>query len=56
VRARYGSAREMTDVWLATDHFGLPVLIRTIDSKGVIYYLVANEVLVSHEVIRPQAR
>lgn len=51
VRARYGSAREMTDVWLATDHFGLPILIRTIDSKGVIYYLVATEVLVSKEVL-----
>ncbi|NMG75429.1 DUF3108 domain-containing protein [Aromatoleum diolicum] len=49
VRARYGAAREMTDVWLATEHFGLPVLIRRVDDKGVIYYLVATEVLVSHE-------
>lgn len=52
VRARYGTPREMTDVWLATDHFSLPVLIRTVDSKGVIYYLVASEVLVSREVVQ----
>lgn len=51
VRARYGSAREMTDVWLATEHFGLPILIRTIDPKGVIYYLVATEVMVSREAL-----
>lgn len=51
VRARYGSAREMTDVWLATDHFGLPVLIRTIDTKGVVYYLVATEVMVSRDAL-----
>lgn len=51
VRARYGTGREMTDVWLATDHFSLPVLIRTVDSKGVIYYLVATEVLVSREAL-----
>ncbi|NMG00062.1 DUF3108 domain-containing protein [Aromatoleum toluolicum] len=51
IRARYGSAREMTDVWLATDHFGLPVLIRTIDAKGVVYYLVATEVMVSRDAL-----
>ncbi|MCC4118016.1 DUF3108 domain-containing protein [Aromatoleum toluclasticum] len=56
VRARYGSAREMTDVWLATDHFGLPVLIRTIDAKGVVYYLVATEVLVSRDAMPSAAR
>ncbi|MBD5804361.1 hypothetical protein AZOA_38040 [Azoarcus sp. Aa7] len=56
VRARYGSAREMTDVWLATEHFGLPVLIRTIDAKGVVYYLVATEVMVSRESTPAAAR
>ncbi|AYH42145.1 DUF3108 domain-containing protein [Azoarcus sp. DN11] len=56
VRARYGSAREMTDVWLATEHFGLPVLIRTIDAKGVVYYLVATEVSVSAEALPMPAR
>ncbi|WP_407279545.1 DUF3108 domain-containing protein [Aromatoleum evansii] len=56
VRARYGSAREMTDVWLATDHFGLPILIRTIDPKGVVYYLVATEVMVSREALPSAAR
>ncbi|QTQ37064.1 putative protein DUF3108 [Aromatoleum petrolei] len=56
VRARYGSAREMTDVWLATEHFGLPILIRTIDAKGVVYYLVATEVMVSREVLPSSAR
>ena len=56
IRARYGSAREMTDVWLATDHFGLPVLIRTIDAKGVVYYLVATEVMVSRESMPSAAR
>ncbi|NMG46444.1 DUF3108 domain-containing protein, partial [Aromatoleum toluvorans] len=56
VRARYGSAREMTDVWLATEHFGLPVLIRTIDAKGVVYYLVATEVSVSTEALQTPAR
>lgn len=56
IRARYGSAREMTDVWLATDHFGLPVLIRTIDAKGVVYYLVASEVMVSRESLPPATR
>jgi len=56
IRARYGSAREMTDVWLATDHFGLPVLIRTIDAKGVVYYLVATEVMVSRDALPSAAR
>lgn len=56
VRASYGNAREMTDVWLATEHFGLPVLIRTLDSKGVVYYLVATEVLVSGDTGQPAAR
>lgn len=51
IRARYGAAREMTDVWIATDHFGLPVLIRKVDGNGVIYYLVATEVLVSREPV-----
>lgn len=49
IRARYGAAREMTDVWVATEHFGLPILIRKVDGNGVIYYLVATEVLVSGE-------
>lgn len=56
IRARYGSAREMTDVWLATEHYGLPVLIRTIDAKGVVYYLVASEVSVSAEALQVPAQ
>jgi hypothetical protein len=49
VRARYGN--ESTDVWLAQDHFGLPVQIRNADRKGVVYYLVAKEVRVAKDAL-----
>jgi hypothetical protein len=47
VRARYGTGREQTDVWIAIERFGLPVQIRKIDLKGVVYYWVANEIRVA---------
>jgi hypothetical protein len=47
VRARYGTGREQTDVWIAIERFGLPVQIRKIDPKGVVYYWVANEIRVA---------
>jgi len=57
VRVRYGSGRETMDVWLAVEHFGLPVLIRTLDAKGVVYYLVATEIRVSAPAAaQPDAR
>lgn len=56
VRAYFGSGRELMDVWLASDHFGLPILIRTIDPKGIVYYLVAKEVLVSRDIVTPGNR
>lgn len=45
IRARYGQ-NEMTEVWTAQDQFGLPVQIRIVDRKGVVYYMLATEVLV----------
>ncbi len=47
VRARYGTARELTDVWVAIERFGLPVQIRKIDPKGVVYYWIAQEIRVA---------
>ena len=47
VRARYGTGKEQTDVWVAIERFGLPVQIRKIDPKGVVYYWVANEIRVA---------
>lgn len=47
VRARYGPGREQTDVWVAIERFGLPVQIRKIDLKGVVYYWVAHEIRVA---------
>ncbi|HET6719565.1 MAG TPA: DUF3108 domain-containing protein, partial [Rhodocyclaceae bacterium] len=45
IRARYGQ-NEVTEVWTALEQFGLPVQIRLVDRKGVVYYLQATEVLV----------
>lgn len=45
IRARYGN-NEVTEVWTALEQFGLPVQIRLVDRKGVVYYLQATEVLV----------
>lgn len=45
IRARYGQ-NEVTEVWIALEQFGLPVQIRQVDRKGVVYYLQATEVLV----------
>ena len=42
VRARYGVGKEVTEVWLATERFGLPVKVRNVDAKGVVYYLMAT--------------
>ena len=47
IRARYGTGKEQTDVWLAVERFGLPVQIRKIDTKGVVYYWIANEIRVA---------
>lgn len=46
VRARYGN-KQLTEVWTAPDHFGFPVQIRVVDKKGVAYYLVATEIMVT---------
>ncbi|HJV26573.1 MAG TPA: DUF3108 domain-containing protein [Aromatoleum sp.] len=51
LRASYGTGREMTDVWIAIEHFSLPVQIRTIDPKGVIYYLLANDIRISRDTV-----
>lgn len=50
MRATWGT-REMTEVWVAQDHFGLPVQIRSVDRKGVVYYLIALEVLVAKDAL-----
>lgn len=50
MRARYGT-NEMTEVWVAPEHFGLPVQVRTVDRKGVVYYLLATEVLVAKDAL-----
>lgn len=50
MRASWGT-REMTEVWVALDHFGLPVQVRSVDRKGVVYYLVATEVLVAKDAM-----
>jgi hypothetical protein len=47
VRARHGTGKEQTDVWVALERFGLPVQIRRIDPKGVVYYWIANEIRVA---------
>lgn len=47
IRARYGTGKELTDVWVALERFGLPMQIRRIDSKGVVYYWIANEIRVA---------
>lgn len=48
IRARYGQ-NEVTEVWTAQEQFGLPVQIRMVDRKGVVYYMVATEVLVDKD-------
>ena len=53
VRARYGTGKEQTDVWVATERFGLPVQIRKTDPKGVVYYWIANEIKVSLQAATP---
>lgn len=53
VRARYGTGREQTDVWVAVERFGLPVQIRKIDSKGVVYYWIANDIKVAVNPVAP---
>ena len=50
IRARYGQ-NEVTEVWTAQEQFGLPVQIRMVDRKGVVYYMVATEVLVDKEAV-----
>lgn len=49
MRARYGS-NELAEVWVAPEHFGLPVQVRLVD-KGVVYYLMATEVLVAKDAL-----
>lgn len=53
VRARYGTGREQTDVWVAMERFGLPVQIRRIDPKGVVYYWIAHEIKVALNPVDP---
>lgn len=53
IRARYGTGRELTDVWVALEWFGLPVQIRKIDPKGVVYYWIADEVRVAINAAAP---
>lgn len=53
VRARYGAGKELTDVWVAAERFGLPVQIRKIDSKGVVYYWIASEIRVAVNPVGP---
>lgn len=53
VRARYGTGKEQTDVWVATERFGLPVQIRKTDPKGVVYYWIANEIRVAVKPVAP---
>lgn len=50
MRATWGT-REVMEVWIAQDHFGLPVQVRSVDRKGVVYYLVATEVLVAKDAM-----
>lgn len=47
VKARYGTGKEQTDVWVALERFGLPVQIRRIDTKGVVYYWIAQDIRVA---------
>ena len=53
VRARYGTGKEQTDVWVALERFGLPVQIRKIDPKGVVYYWIANDIKVAVNPVGP---
>ena len=53
IRARYGTGKEQTDVWVALELFGLPVQIRKTDPKGVVYYWVANEIRVAVKPVDP---
>ena len=53
VRARYGAGKEQTDVWVALERFGLPVQIRKIDPKGVVYYWIAHEIRVAVKPVDP---
>lgn len=53
IRARYGTGRELTDVWVALEWFGLPMQIRKIDPKGVVYYWIADEVRVAIKAPEP---
>lgn len=53
IRARYGTGKELTDVWVAVERFGLPMQIRRIDSKGVVYYWIANEIRVAINPVNP---
>ena len=53
VRARFGPGKEMIDVWLAVERFGLPLQIRRIDPKGVVYYWIANDIKVAMPLPAP---
>jgi len=53
LRARYGTGKEQTDVWVAMERFGLPVQIRKIDPKGVVYYWIAHEITVAVKSVDP---
>ena len=53
IQARYGTGKEQTDVWVATERFGLPVQIRKTDPKGVVYYWVAHEIKVAVPPVIP---
>jgi hypothetical protein len=53
IRARYGAGKEQTDVWVAVERFGLPVQIRKIDPKGVVYYWIANDIRVAVKPVEP---
>lgn len=50
VRARYGE-QEVTEVWVALERFGLPVQIRLVDKKGVVYYMLAKDVMVAKSAV-----
>lgn len=47
IKARVGTGKEQIEVWVAVERFGLPVQIRKIDAKGVVYFWIANEIKVA---------
>lgn len=55
IRARYGQGTEMTEVWVAPEQFGLPIQIRNVDRKGVVYYLIATDVRVANDAVDRQS-